>query len=100
MALPSFLGSVISWVRAGYPEGVPQQDYIPLVALLSSQLSEGDVAMIADMLAESGDADSAQAIKSAIVDITHTKPLDLDVARVRARLAGGGWPLARPDQAG
>lgn len=100
MALPTFLTSVLNWVRAGYPEGVPQQDYIPLVHLLASQLSEADVAMVADMLAESGDADSAQAIKSAIGDITHEKPLDLDVARVRARLAGGGWPLARPDQAG
>jgi hypothetical protein len=99
MALPPFLTSVINWVRAGYPEGVPQQDYIPLVALLSSQLSEADVAMVADLMADSGDADSGQAIKAAIGEFTHDKPLDLDVARVRARLAGGGWPLARPDQA-
>jgi hypothetical protein len=25
------------------------------------------------------------------------KPLDVDVARVRARLAAGGWPLARAE---
>jgi hypothetical protein len=96
MALPPFLNSVISWLRAGYPEGVPQHDYIPLFALLASQLSDDDVHFIADELAVSSDDDSAQAIKAAISQFTHDKPLDSDVARVRARLAEGGWPLARP----
>ena len=43
MALPPFLNSVIQWLRAGYPEGVPDVDYVPLFALLGSQLSESDV---------------------------------------------------------
>ena len=30
--------------------------------------------------------------------MTNTKPGDADVARVRARLAGGGWPLASSRQ--
>jgi len=36
MALPPFLTSVIQWLRAGYPEGVPDVDYIPLFALLAN----------------------------------------------------------------
>ena len=28
MALPPFLGAIIGWLRAGYPEGVPDVDYI------------------------------------------------------------------------
>jgi hypothetical protein len=95
MAMPPFVASVLSWLRAGYPEGVPERDYLPLFALLASQLTDADVAFIADEMAK-GDEQSATAIKSAIAEITHDKPLDLDVARVRARLAGGGWPLAGP----
>jgi hypothetical protein len=43
-------------------------------------------------------AGSGQAIRDAIETITHEKPLDSDVNRVSARLAAGGWPLARPGQ--
>ena len=37
--VPQFITSVVAWLRAGYPEGVPQQDYQPLFALLGSQLT-------------------------------------------------------------
>jgi Protein of unknown function (DUF3349) len=40
--------------------------------------------------------DSAQAIRSAIEAVMHTQPSESDIARVRARLATGGWPLAPP----
>jgi len=96
VVLPSFLKSVIGWLRAGYPEGVPDVDYIPLFALLGSELSEKDVHAVADELASSSDPDSAQAIRSAIEAVKHTQPRDSDIARVRARLAAGGWPPAPP----
>ena len=96
MPLPDFLKKIIEWLRAGYPEGVPHVDYIPLFALLGSQLSEADVYAIADELANSSDPDSAQAIRDAINAVTHARPKESDIARVRARLAAGGWPLAPP----
>jgi len=100
MALPPFLRAIIDWLRAGYPEGVPERDYMPLFALLGSQLTESEVLAIADELASTGDETSAKAIKDAIQTVTHTKPVESDVAKVRARLAAGGWPLATPDRAG
>jgi hypothetical protein len=48
MALPPLLNSVIEWLRAGYPEGVPDVDYVPLFALLGSQLSKSDVKAVAE----------------------------------------------------
>jgi hypothetical protein len=98
MALPPFLNSIIGWLRAGYPEGVPSVDYIPLFALLGSQLTNGEVAEIAEELAKESDPDSAQAIRDAIETVTHEQPNDADVARVKARLAAGGWPLAKPER--
>jgi len=96
MALPPVLSSIISWLRAGYPEGVPSVDYIPLFALLGSQLSNDEVSLIGEDLAMSADPESAEAIKKAIAAVTHTKPNDADINRVRAHLAAGGWPLAVP----
>jgi hypothetical protein len=96
MALPPILNSIVTWLRAGYPEGVPTVDYIPLFALLGSELTDAEVAQIGEELASSADPDSAQAIRAAITEVTSQKPSDADVARVRARLAEGGWPLAKP----
>jgi uncharacterized protein DUF3349 len=94
MPLPNILQSVISWLRAGYPDGVPATDYIPLFALLGTQLTDVEVLAIADELAKESDPNSATAIKRAISQVTHEKPTDADVNRVKAHLAAGGWPLA------
>jgi Protein of unknown function (DUF3349) len=94
------VANIIGWLRAGYPEGVPAIDYLPLFALLGSQLTDDEVRAIADELAASSrDPNSAEAIRAAINAVTRQRPLDVDIARVRARLAAGGWPLAnvRPD---
>src|ERR1700761_7478555 len=96
MAPSDFVGKIVGWLRAGYPEGVPQQDYQPLFALLGSQLTNDEVTLIADELAFSSDPESAEAIKKAITAVTHTPVHDSDIARVRAHLAAGGWPLAVP----
>jgi hypothetical protein len=98
MALPPLLARIVGWLRAGYPEGVPERDYIPLFALLGSQLSNDDVTLIGAELSFSADPASAEAIKKAITAITHTTPHASDVARVRAHLAAGGWPLANLEE--
>ena len=97
MALPPVLSSIIGWVRAGYPEGVPQHDYIPLFALLASQLTNDEVHSIADELMDVGDPASSAQVREAIAAVTNTTPSDADVARVRAHLAAGGWPLAQAE---
>jgi len=96
MALPPLLSKIVGWLRAGYPEGVPDVDYLPLFALLGSQLTNDEVAAIADELANEAKPESADAIRHAIADVTHHQANDADVNRVRAKLAGGGWPLAKP----
>jgi hypothetical protein len=96
MAIPPVVDKIISWLRAGYPEGVPQHDYIPLLALLGSELTNDEVTLIIDELTFAADPESKEAVKAAITAVTNTKPSDADINRVRARLAAGGWPLARP----
>lgn len=100
MALPPFLSSIIGWLRAGYPEGVPSVDYIPLFALLGSQLTDNEVHEIGEELAKESAPESADAIRDAIKSVTHHQANDADVARVRSRLAAGGWPLAKVERSG
>jgi hypothetical protein len=97
MALPGFLGSIVSWLRAGYPEGVPESDYIPLLAVLARRLSNEEVVAIAHELIASGElpVDDID-IGSVIVKVTDELPRDEDIDRVREKLSGHGWPLAEP----
>jgi hypothetical protein len=97
MALPDFLTKIVGWLRAGYPEGVPEHDYVPLFALLGSQLTNDEVTLIVNELSFSADPESADAMKAAISAITHNPEVhESDINRVRAHLAAGGWPLADP----
>jgi hypothetical protein len=99
MALPPFLSAIVGWLRAGYPEGVPEVDYIPLFALLGSQLTDSEVIAVAEELMNESKPESAEAVRRAISAVTsNAQPSDADVARVRARLAAGGWPLAKPTE--
>ena len=44
---PGYLSRVMTWLRAGYPQGVPPTDYIPVLAVLRRQLTEEDVETVA-----------------------------------------------------
>lgn len=97
MALPGFLGSVVGWLRAGYPEGVPVSDYIPLLAVLARRLSSEEVAAVAQELITSGElpVDDID-IGATITKVTDDLPRDEDINRVREKLSAHGWPLAEP----
>ncbi|HEY5786740.1 MAG TPA: DUF3349 domain-containing protein [Microlunatus sp.] len=97
MPLPEFLGSIVSWLRAGYPEGVPESDYIPLLAVLARRLSNDEVRAVTRELIESGElpVDNID-IGTVITRVTDELPRDADVNRVRERLSAHGWPLREP----
>ena len=87
-----FLNSVVAWLRAGYPEGIPPTDYFPVLALLSRRLGNDDVKMVAHELMQRGDFDDVD-IAVLITQITDDLPSPDDIERVRERLAATGWPL-------
>jgi Protein of unknown function (DUF3349) len=87
-----FLTSIIEWLRAGYPEGIPPTDYFPVLALLSRRLSNDEVKVVAREVMQHGDFDDVD-IGVLITQITDQLPSPDDIERVRARLAAKGWPL-------
>ena len=87
-----FLNSLVAWLRAGYPDGIPPTDYFPVLALLSRRLSNDDVKLVARELMQRGDFDHVD-IGVLITQLTDELPNPVDVERVRERLAAKGWPL-------
>ena len=93
MSLSDVVARMVAFVRAGYPQGVPATDYIPLLALLRRRLSDDEVTAVATQLAARGEMniDSAD-IGVAITRITDEIPSPADLERVQRRLDTIGWP--------
>ncbi|MEV4347550.1 DUF3349 domain-containing protein [Actinoplanes sp. NPDC049596] len=99
----NFLTRTVGWLRAGYPAGVPRQDYVALLGLLRRKLTEDEVRQIAADLAtqsetQGGDVITAADIEAMINDSVLQEATPEDIVRVSAHLAAGGWPLADPPQ--
>jgi hypothetical protein len=101
---PSLLVRIIDWLRAGYPEGVPDHDRVPLLELLrNTLLTEDQVKEVvrritaADSTALADGTINEDEIEAFIRDVTHHDAGPENVQRVAARLAAAGWPLAGID---
>jgi len=97
----SLLASILNWLRAGYPQGVPEHDRVPLLELLRAtplteeqvkevvrNITAGDSAAVADGTITKDD------IEEFISGVTSHDAGPENVARVAAVLAAAGWPLS------
>jgi Protein of unknown function (DUF3349) len=90
-----FLTSIVDWLRAGYPDGIPPTDYFPVLALLSRRLSSDEAKAVSRELMQRDGFDDTD-IGVLITQITDELPSPEDIERVRARLAAKGWPFDQP----
>ena len=97
----SLLGSILNWLRAGYPEGVPGPDRVPLLALLrATPLTDEQIKEVVRNVAADGSTATADRsmdndeIATFIKDVSHHDAGPENIGRIAARLAAPGWPLA------
>jgi hypothetical protein len=91
--MSSALSRVVAWLREGYPAGVPEQDYVPLLALLRRRLTDEEVEAIGRELVAQGMAPPDRSdIATSITRVTDTLPSEADIERVRDHLAFRGFP--------
>jgi hypothetical protein len=100
------LASILNWLRAGYPEGVPGPDRVPLLALLrATPLTEDQIKEVVRNITADGSTALADGeigedeIAAFIKDVSHHDAGPENVQRVAAKLAAAGWPLAGIDDA-
>lgn len=92
------LDNVLGWLHQGYPEGVPQKDYFPLLALLKRSLTEEEVVKAAQAVLKRSESDTVteEEIRTAVHTVIEKEPNADEIHQVAARLASVGWPLATP----
>jgi hypothetical protein len=102
----SLLESILDWIRAGYPEGVPGPDRVPLLAVLQgTELTDDQVKQVvrhitaAESDAPAGHSVDRDEIAHFIGKYTAHAANEENVRHVAAKLAAAGWPLAGVDAA-
>ena len=97
----NLVSRVLNWLRAGYPEGVPGTDRVPLLSLLrATPLTEDQVRevvrhIVAAESAPDGDGTvTRDEIEAFISGVTHHDAGPENINRVAGKLAAAGWPLA------
>jgi hypothetical protein len=102
----SLVHSILDWLRAGYPDGVPGPDRVPLLTLLRAtpltedQLKEVVRNITADGSTALADGEIGQdEIAAFIKDVSHHDAGPENVQRIAAKLAAAGWPLHGVEQA-
>ena len=92
--------SILNWLRAGYPGGVPGPDRVPLLALLrNTPLTEDEVKEVvreitaADSGALADGLIDRDEIEQFIEGVAHHDGGPENIKRVAAILAAAGWPL-------
>lgn len=89
---------IVAWLREGYPQGVPERDYQPLMALLRRQLSEDEMDDLGNELVARGivpadRVDVGVGITRVIAELPTTEEMD----RVTTHLREHGWPVELPE---
>jgi hypothetical protein len=100
----SLVSSILNWLRAGYPEGVPGPDRVPLLALLrATPLTDEQIKEVVRNITADGSTAIADGsigedeIAAFISDVTDHDAGPENIQRVAAKLAAAGWPLAGVD---
>lgn len=91
--LGSVLTTILDWLTAGYPDGVPPQDRFALLAMMRPRLTDEQVEAVAvKMMADSGDLSKLDA-QVLITKVTNELPSEEDVERVRQHFLDAGIAL-------
>ena len=99
MTAKSCAQSILNWLRAGYPGGVPGPDRVPLLALLrNTPLSEDEVREVvreitADSTVLADGVINRDEIEQFIEGVAQHDGGPENIRRVAAKLAEAGWPL-------
>lgn len=96
MGLGDRVASIVAFLRAGYPSGLPAVGYAPLLALLPRRASDDEIRLIATKLVPRRQPVDNVDVGVEITRVTHAMPLPDDIERVQRRLTAIGWPGRDP----
>lgn len=82
---------IVNWLKGGYPQGIPEADYVPLLALLRRRLSRDEISELADRIVRDGLVPAERVVVGAeFLRLTDELPTEAELRRVSERLNESG----------
>ena len=100
MNAKSLVSSVVDWLRAGYPGGVPGPDRVPLLALLvATPLTDDEIRHVVRRLTADPNVNADHVIDrdeiaKFVEGVAHHDAGPEDIQRIADKLAAAGWSVA------
>lgn len=92
--MPNRLQRVVNWLRAGYPQGIPDSDFVPLFALLRRRLTEDEAReLAADLVAKGLIAPDKIDVAVGYLRITDELASHDELVRIIDHLRESGWEI-------
>lgn len=85
---------ILGWLREGYPNGIPERDFLPLFTLLSRRLSDDEARELGAELVSGGLVPADRVDVAAVyLKMTDRLPGESEVHRVAGVLHQAGWDI-------
>ena len=89
--MPSRIERIVNWLKGGYPQGIPDADFVPLLAVLRRRLSQDEIDELADRLVRDGLVPAARVdVGAEFLRVTDELPTEHELQRISERLADSG----------
>lgn len=82
---------IVNWLKGGYPQGIPEADYVPLLAVLRRRLSPEEINELADRILRDGLL-PAERVEVGVeyLRVTNELPSEAELQRVSRKLVEAG----------
>lgn len=82
---------IVAWLKGGYPHGIPEADYVPLLAVLRRRLSQEEIDELAERIARDGLVPAVRLdLGAEYLRLTHELPSESEIRRISEKLADAG----------
>lgn len=82
---------IVVWLKGGYPHGIPEADYVPLLAVLRRRLSQQEIDELAARILRDGLAPAVRVdVGAEFLRVTDELPSEAEIRRISEKLAAAG----------
>lgn len=82
---------IVVWLKGGYPHGIPEADYVPLLAVLRRRLTEEEIDELAERIVRDGLVPAVRLdVGAEYLRVTHELPSESEIRRISEKLADAG----------
>ncbi|MFT4217353.1 MAG: DUF3349 domain-containing protein [Micropruina sp.] len=86
---------IVAWLKGGYPHGIPEADYVPLLAVLRRRLTQQEIDELADRIVRDGLIPAVRVdVGAEYLRVTHELPSESEIRRISEKLAESGVDVA------